>query len=286
LPKEIGKLTQLTNLDLDRCENLKFLPKEIGKLTQLTHLGLVNCKNLEFLPKEIGKLTQLTTLDLTDCFKLISLPKDIGKLTQLTRLSLVHCPTMGDLRSLQYLLHLPYSTRNCLRGKQSTKLYGQALTEDICQFTTLTDLRIDGYTSKIVQLGDQLSKLVNLKTFHIYRFYELETLPDAIQSMVCLEEFCVDSCTRIKILPSWILLFSKLKVLILIGLSSLESLPALNTLKMLSTLNIIGCGLIKKLPDSFTSSDAFPSLKELDCSECGLVESRRWKMVPCPSCEY
>jgi hypothetical protein len=34
-------------------------------------------------------------------------------------------------------------------------------------------------------------------------------------------------------------------------MSSLESLPALNTLKMLSTLSIMGCKLIKKLPDSF-----------------------------------
>jgi Leucine-rich repeat (LRR) protein len=58
----------------------------------------------------------------------------------------------------------------------------------------------------------------------------------------------------------------------LTGLSSLESLPALNTLKMLSTLNIIGCKLIKKLPDSFTSADAFPSLKELNCLDSGLVE--------------
>jgi Leucine-rich repeat (LRR) protein len=41
---------------------------------------------------------------------------------------------------------------------------------------------------------------------------------------------------------------------------------------MLSTLSIGGCRSIKKLPNSFTSSDAFPNLEELNCSNSGLVE--------------
>jgi Leucine-rich repeat (LRR) protein len=97
-------------------------------------------------------------------------------------------------------------------------------------------------------------------------------LPDAIQSMVHLEEFWVCCCKWIKILPSFITLFSKLKVFRLDNMSSLESLPTLNTLKMLSTLSIKGCKSMKKLPDSFTSLDAFPSLKKLDCYSYRLVE--------------
>jgi Leucine-rich repeat (LRR) protein len=52
---------------------------------------------------------------------------------------------------------------------------------------------------------------------------------------------------------------------------------------MLSTLSIKGCRLIKKLPDSFTSSDAFPSLKELDCSYSGLVEFSEVKYGAMPN---
>jgi Leucine-rich repeat (LRR) protein len=275
LPKEIGKLKQLTNLYLDHCWKLKSLPKEIGKLTQLTHLHLLCCEKLKSFPEEVGNLTQLIHIDLSSCNDITKLPKSIGYLQSLQWLSLRTCrhlkylpSTIGDLKSLQYLS----LTMNELWGKQSKKLYGETF-RYICQLTTLTDLRIQGEdTHDIVELCDQLSKLVNLKSFHIYEFYNLETLPDAIQSMVCLEEFWVYLCTQIKILPSCIPLFSKLKVLNLEVLSSLESLPALNTLKMLSTLNIIGCGLIKKLPDSFTSSNAFPSLKKLDCLNSGLVE--------------
>ncbi|CAM6018438.1 unnamed protein product [Sphagnum balticum] len=282
LPKEIGKLTQLIHLNLNCCFKIKSLPKEIGKLTQLTHLDLECCQKLESLPKEIGKLTQLTHLDLGKCEKLESLPKEIGKLTQLIYLDLFsccnlkYCPsTMGDLRSLQYL-NLNGPSTNALWGKPSWKLYGQTFAVDICKLPTLTKLHISGNTCEIEELCNQLwkllSKLVKLKSFHISRFDKVNTVPDGIQSLLHLEEFSIRDCKHIKILPSFITLFSKLKMLELYGMFSLESLPALNTLKMLSTLRIRLCKSIKNLPDSFTSADAFPSLKILDCFNSGLVE--------------
>jgi len=122
---------------------------------------------------------------------------------------------------------------------------------------------------------------VKLKSLIIRDFHKLETLRDAIQSMVCLEKISVINCEWIKILPLVITLLLELKELRLDCMSSLESLPTLNILKMLSTLSISGCKSIKKLPNSFTSSDAFASLKELHC-----LGFWRWKMVPCPSCKY
>jgi hypothetical protein len=282
LPKEIGKLSQLIYLDLFACLELKSLPKEVGKLTQLVHLNLYGCQELKSLPKEVGKLTQLIHLDLAHCSSLEELPKSIGCLQSLQWFNLESCrglkylpSTMGDLRSLQYL-NLADQANNGLWGKQSWKLYGQACAVDICKLTALIELHISGNTCELAELCDQLlkvvSKLVKLKSFHISKFDKLGMLPDAIQSMVYLEKFSVCFCERINILPSFITLFSKLKVLKLDGMSSLESLPALNTLKMLSTLSIRGCKSIKKFPDSFTSSNAFPNLEELDCSDSGLVE--------------
>jgi Leucine-rich repeat (LRR) protein len=268
MPKQFLKgIENLKVLDLSKCHKLKSLPREIGNLRQLTYLDLDGCNSLKSLPKEIGKLTQLIHINLSSCHDITKLPKSIGYLQSLQWLSLSQCSnlkclpsTMGDLKSLQYLSWHPTGNDPAFRY--------------ICQLTTLTNLRIacGGNIRDIVELCDQLSKLVNLKSFHIHNFYKLGRLPDAIQSMVCLEEFWVYSCTRIKILPSCIPLFSKLKVLTLNNLFSLESLPALNTLKMLSTLEITNCRLIKKFPDSFTSSDAFPSLKELNCYLSGFVE--------------
>ncbi len=281
LPKEIGKLSQLIHLDLQECFQLKSLPKEVGKLTQLIHLDLRNCQKLKSLPHAVGKLTQLIHLDLSFCRGLKELPKSIGYLQTLQWLNLSYCPclkylpcTIGDLRFLQYL-NLDGGASNGLWGKQSGMLYGQAFAVDICKLTALIELHISGETCEPVELSDQLSKwvskLVKLKSFHIWRFEKLGMLPNVIQSMVHLEEFSIKYCEQIKILPSFITLLSKLKVLRLFSLP-LESLPALNTLKMLSTLSIQSCRSIKKLPKSFTSSDAFPSLEVLDCEDSGLVE--------------
>jgi hypothetical protein len=163
---------------------------------------------------------------------------------------------MGDLKSLQYL-----------------DLFGpSAFAVDICKLTVLTELVICAATCEIVEICDQQLKLVKLKIFKIWECHQLRMLPNAIQSMVNLEFFDLGYCTRIRILPPFITLFSKLKVLDLQGMYSLESLPALNTLKMLSTLSIKECRLIKKLPNSFTSSGAFPNLEKLNCYESGLVE--------------
>ena len=64
LPKTIGKLTQLTSLNLSWCKSLTTLPESIGNLTNLTSLVLKGCESLMALPESIGNLIQLTSLDL------------------------------------------------------------------------------------------------------------------------------------------------------------------------------------------------------------------------------
>ncbi len=254
MPKQFLKgIENLKVLDLTDCFRLKSLPGEIGTLRKLTHLYLKSCNKLESLPREIGNLRELTHLNLLGCDGLKTLPK-----------------SMGDLKAPQ-CLDLCGANPSGLWVKGSR--HGQAFAAaDICKFTTLTALSISGKYCKTVELFDQLSQLVKLNKIHINGFNRLETLPDGIQLMVHLEEMAVSGCDRIKILPQFITLFSNLKDLRLHSISSLESLPALNTLKMLSTLWIYNCKSIKHLPVSFTSSDAFPSLNELNCSRSGLVE--------------
>ena len=62
LPPEIGKLTNLTRIDLDE-NKLTALPPEIGKLAHLIELYMEG-NRLTALPPEIRQLAGLTVLDL------------------------------------------------------------------------------------------------------------------------------------------------------------------------------------------------------------------------------
>src|SRR5258708_7686741 len=64
LPPQIGQLTALTGLFLDRNQ-LRALPPEIGQVPALTQLSL-NINQLRALPREITRLTGLERLFLHD----------------------------------------------------------------------------------------------------------------------------------------------------------------------------------------------------------------------------
>ena len=99
IPKEIENLSisNLINLDIIDCHNLKELPKEIGNLTNLINLGIIDCPNLGELPKEIGNLTNLHSLDIEGCHNLKELPKEIGNLTNLEYLTIESCHNLKEL---------------------------------------------------------------------------------------------------------------------------------------------------------------------------------------------
>ncbi|HEX8179047.1 MAG TPA: COR domain-containing protein [Pyrinomonadaceae bacterium] len=106
LPKSIGQLTQLQNLDLNGNQ-LATLPESIGQLTQLHTLDL-DGNQLATLPEFIGQLTQLQQLGLSGN-QLTTLPEFIGQLTQLHTLyldrnRLARLPaSLSNLKSLSRL---------------------------------------------------------------------------------------------------------------------------------------------------------------------------------------
>ena len=63
IPKEIGKLINLKELEIYNNQITGEIPKEIGKLINLTVLGLNNNQLTGEIPKEIGKLVNLQELN-------------------------------------------------------------------------------------------------------------------------------------------------------------------------------------------------------------------------------
>jgi Leucine rich repeat len=85
LPPEIGKLTNLTYLNLSNT-HISNIPPEIGELKQLTYLNLSQ-NRIKKIPPEIGGLKNLTKLILDDNF-ITDIPTEIGELKYLTELNL------------------------------------------------------------------------------------------------------------------------------------------------------------------------------------------------------
>jgi Leucine-rich repeat (LRR) protein len=66
LPKSLGALTSLKELDIDHC-SIQKLPRSIGQLSQLQTLTMKRCKNLQKLSTSIKNLQGLQRFSLQDC---------------------------------------------------------------------------------------------------------------------------------------------------------------------------------------------------------------------------
>lgn len=91
LPVWFFDLVHLKKLSISSCWELSELPKEIGKLENLEVLRLHFCIQLEEVPEAIEKLSKLSVLDISDCSNISHLPKQIGRLHNLRKLFMNGC---------------------------------------------------------------------------------------------------------------------------------------------------------------------------------------------------
>ncbi|PWA58352.1 Disease resistance protein [Artemisia annua] len=103
-------LPNLTDLEFDRCYDLKNLPAGLGNIAQLQNLSITNCHELDALPEELGSLSNLKTLSIHSCTKLQELPESTGSLQNLQLLDISDCLSInvlpqqiGELSSLRVL---------------------------------------------------------------------------------------------------------------------------------------------------------------------------------------
>ncbi len=88
LPAELGKLTSLEVISLDRNGIGGSLPAELGNLTNLTRLALNRNQLTGAIPSELGNLTNLSIIGLARNSLSGDLPTSLGNLSGLTKLSL------------------------------------------------------------------------------------------------------------------------------------------------------------------------------------------------------
>ncbi len=168
LPRNKQNLIDLTELFLENNSFLKALPKEIGKLINLTKLSLNN-NNLSLLPKEIWELTNLTWLDLGNN-ELSELPKEIGQLTNLTWLNLqgskvIYVESYNDYPEKYWFTQLPKEIGQLINLLELNFANNELtqLPKEIWKLTNLTKLNLEGNNfSELPKEIGQLSDLLEL----------------------------------------------------------------------------------------------------------------------------
>ena len=233
LPPEIGRLTNLTSLDLSGNQ-LTALPDAIGRLTNLTSLDLSG-NQLTALPDAIGRLTNLTSLDLSGN-QLTALPDAIGRLTNLTSLKL----TGNQLTALPDAIgRLTNLTSLDLSGNQLT-----ALPDAIGRLTNLTSLKLTG--DKLRILPDGIGRLTRLTSLDISGD-QMTALPAGIGRLTNLTSLKLTG-DKLRILPDGICRLANLTSLVLSGIQ-LTALPAeVGRLTRLTSLDLSG-NQMTALPD-------------------------------------
>ena len=172
--KEIFALKEISYNGWNQDKKITYIPKEIGNLTNLTELNLC-CNKLTKLPNSIGNLTNLTELSLGGN-KLTEIPNWIGNLTNLTSLSL----------EWNKLTEVPNSIGNLTNLK---KLYlgGNKLTEIPNSIGNLTNLtRLDLANNKLIELPNSIGNLINLTRLNLSP-NNLTEIPNLINNLNNLE---------------------------------------------------------------------------------------------------
>ncbi|KAL4591388.1 hypothetical protein LXL04_004350 [Taraxacum kok-saghyz] len=141
IPKSIGSLTELEDLDLSGNSFYGTIPKSIGSLTELKYLDLSDNSFYETIPKSIGSLTELKYLDLSNNSFYGTIPLEFGNLTKLQHLNLddVGICRVENPEWLSHLSHLVLLNMNRVSLAKADNWV-----DVISSLPNLTQLSLDG----------------------------------------------------------------------------------------------------------------------------------------------
>ncbi|CAK9257205.1 unnamed protein product [Sphagnum jensenii] len=284
LPKDIGKLLKLIELNLAFCSSLKTLPDSMSQLKELKHLNLFSCVQLRSLPDSIVHMSQLNTFQLSKCHKLENLPAEFGKLQSLVELDLSHCSELGSLPdSIVDLSQLQtFRLQGCHKLENLPMELGklQSLVEldlsDCSQLGSLPDsilgklqslVELDlSHCSKLGRLPDSIVDLSQLQTFRLTGCHKLENLPMEFEKLQSLMELELLHCSKLACLPYSIVDLSQLKTFRLRGCHKLENLPMeFGKLESLVELDLSHCSKLGCLPDSIVDLSQLKTFRLWGC---------------------
>ncbi|KAL3747066.1 hypothetical protein ACJRO7_015927, partial [Eucalyptus globulus] len=257
LPESIGSLKELETLDASCCASLACIPNSIGDLASLSHLNLTGCEKFAQLPNSIGSLMSLQQLSLSGCCSLRQIPNSIGKLTSLTELDLQSTAIQELPESIGSLKERETLNASCCASLA-------CIPNSIGDLASLSDLHLTG-CEKLAQLPNSIGSLMSLQRLLLSGCCSLRQIPNSIGKLTSLTELDLQS-TAIQELPESIGSLKELETLDASCCASLACIPnSIGDLASLSHLDLTGCKKLAQLPNSIGS---LMSLQRLLLSGC------------------
>jgi len=181
-------LTELRDLEIERCNELRQLPETMRGLTCLHRLSLRFCDNLCVLPEWLGELQSLQSLEIFLLPAISNIPPSINRLTLLQHLDIRGCKPLqrlpeefGELCSLRSLTLWDLPSLTCLPESMQR----------------LTSLQFLNWVRCHCQLPEFLGELPALRKLWIQDCPALTSLPRFIQRLPALEELTIRYCPEL-----------------------------------------------------------------------------------------
>ncbi|XP_031736894.1 TMV resistance protein N [Cucumis sativus] len=273
IPKSVVSLGKLLTLDLDHCSNLIKLPSYL-MLKSLKVLKLAYCKKLEKLP-DFSTASNLEKLYLKECTNLRMIHDSIGSLSKLVTLDLGKCSNLEKLPSYLTLKSLEYLNLAHCKKLEEIPDFSSALNLKSLYLEQCTNLRV---------IHESIGSLNSLVTLDLRQCTNLEKLPSYLK-LKSLRHFELSGCHKLEMFPK---IAENMKSLISLHLDStaIRELPSsIGYLTALLVLNLHGCTNLISLPSTIY---LLKSLKHLYLGGCSRFQlfSRKWDPTAHPLCSF
>lgn len=192
IDKSVFSLNKLTILKLDGCSNLKTLPTSYFLLWSLQHLNLSYCNKLERIP-DFSSASNLKSLYLEECTNLIEIDESVGSLDKLVALVLTGCTNLVKLPSRLRLKSLDY-----LGLSRCRKLENFPTIDENMRSLRLLDLDF----TAIKELPSSIEYLTMLCILNLNNCTNLISLPETIYLLMSLWNLDLRNCKLLQEIPN------------------------------------------------------------------------------------